>query len=443
MGWNGLWVEVTQYFLYMGQNTPKIKKWGVFMSEIIGQGEERRQNLKQIILALHGGKSPEELKQEFMELLDTVGASEIGTLEQELINEGELSEQEIKKLCDVHAKVFEDSLQQQVQSGVPSGHPVHTFQKENRAIEKILVQIRSLLAPIVANPDLLDERTLADWQQLHRQLMEMEKHFSRKENIVFPYLEKHGVAGPSKVMWAVHDDLRDEFKEIRNWLAAPQPNSLEVAKFINDKALPNLSNVEALIFKEENIMFPMCLDKFTQAQWQAIYDQSDDIGYCLIEPDRGWQPKVEATEVAEEKANAGIPKGFLNMQTGILTLDQINMILNKLPVDITFVDAEDKVQYFSQGPERIFARTPAIIGRKVANCHPPDSVHVVEKIVNEFKSGERDSAEFWLNYNGMYVYITYHALRDEQGVYQGTLEITQNIKPLQQISGEKRILDPQ
>lgn len=412
------------------------------MSEIIGHGRARKEQLKQIILALHAGKTPEALKQEFKELLDTVGASEIGALEQELISEGDLTEQEIKKLCDVHAKVFEDALEQQVQAGVPAGHPVHTFQKENRAIENLLSQIRKLLAPLAGKADAVNGGVWAEWQQLHQQLMEIEKHFSRKENIIFPYLEKHGVPGPTKVMWAVHDDLRAELKEIRDFLKGSQPAGAEVAKFINDLALPNLANVEALIFKEENILFPMCLEKFTQAQWNAIYDQSDDLGYCLIQPELGWKPAVEQSEMDEEKAT-GTPNGFLDMQTGSLTLDQINLIINKLPVDITFVDADDQVKYFSQGSERIFARTPAIIGRKVENCHPPDSVHVVEKIVSEFKSGERDTAEFWLNYNGMYVYITYHAMRDEKGVYQGTLEVTQNIKPLQQITGEKRILDPQ
>ncbi|AVX30458.1 hypothetical protein CTH_0858 [Carboxydocella thermautotrophica] len=410
------------------------------MSELIDNGKEKRQQLKEIILALHAGKDPEVLKREFKHLLEKVGASEVGALEQELIASGELSEQEVKRLCDVHAALFQEGLEKQGRPEEEPGHPVHTFKLENRAIEQVVAEERKIIDRLAtAEPEELKE-LLAEWRQVHSSLMEIEKHYSRKENIVFPYLEQHGISGPSKVMWAVHDDIRALLKQVRQFLASPPAEREEIVAFARKVALPALEAVTSMIFKEENILFPMCLDKFTPAQWQAIYDQSDEIGYTLIEPAQKW--RAAGLDVAATQAEGQVAAtGKLKVGVGELTLEEITLIFNHLPVDITFVDRDDVVRYFSQGPERIFARTPAIIGRRVQNCHPPDSVHIVEKILDDFKHGRRNKAEFWLPFNGMYVYITYFAVRNEKGEYAGTLEVTQNIKPLQAISGEKRILD--
>lgn len=410
------------------------------MSELIDNGKAKRQQLKEIILALHAGKDPEVLKREFRDLLEKVGASEIGALEQELIGAGELTEQEVKRLCDVHAALFQEGLEKQVRPEEEPGHPVHTFKLENRAIEQVVAAEREIIQKLeTAEPQALPG-LLAEWRQAHDRLMEIEKHYSRKENIIFPYLEQHGVSGPSKVMWAVHDDIRAMLKQVRQFLANPPAEGAEIRSFARQVAVPALEAVTSMIFKEENILFPMCLDKFTPAQWQAIHDQSDEIGYALISPPAKWRAAGLADRAAgngEEKLSAG----KLKIGVGELTSEEITLIFNHLPVDITFVDQDDVVRYFSQGPERIFPRTPAIIGRRVQNCHPPDSVHVVEKILSDFKEGKRDKAEFWLPFNGMYVYITYLAVRNAEGRYLGTLEVTQNIKPLQAIHGEKRILD--
>ena len=133
-------------------------------------------------------------------------------------------------------------------------------------------------------------------------------------------------------------------------------------------------------------------------------------------------------------------EGFIRMETGILSLKQLELILNHLPVDITFIDQDDVVRYFSHGKERIFARTKAVIGRTVQNCHPPKSVHVVEQLLKDFKSGVKDVEDFYIKFRDVYVYIRYFAIRDENGAYMGTLEFTQNIGPIQNIEGEKRIL---
>lgn len=416
------------------------------MKEQLDNHQQRRETLKQIIRDIHQNNDPQELKNRFRELLADVGATEIAALEQELIQEG-LAETEIKRLCDVHVAVFQDSLDKQPKAQEQGGHPVHTFRNENRAIERVVQAIRLILEQILnINQDVSFESLLKNWQIHHQQLLEIEKHFSRKENILFAYLEKHGVSGPPKVMWAIQDDIRDNLKQISQALSRPHTERNELIELIQATALPALQAIEDLIYKEENIMFPMSMETLTEGEWTAIAEQSEEIGYTLIKPDFGWIPSAppeplvdpEAFEV-DHKGEKNSPIGLLPFETGALTLEQISLIFNHLPVDITFVDEKDIVRYFSFGKERIFQRSKAIIGRNVQNCHPPDSVHIVNKIISDFKSGRRDSAEFWLHMNGMFVYIQYFAIRDENGIYRGTIEVTQDIRQIQALQGDKRI----
>ncbi|HBT64753.1 MAG TPA: PAS domain S-box protein, partial [Ruminococcaceae bacterium] len=190
-----------------------------------------------------------------------------------------------------------------------------------------------------------------------------------------------------------------------------------------------------MIFKEENIMLPMLLDTLTQDEWKKIADESRELGY-IIEDVPVWNPTPdEAGAVESEKKESGV----ITMPTGVLRFDEVIRMLNTMPFDITFVDKDDIVKYFSEGSERIFPRTKAVIGRNVANCHPPASVHVVEKIVEDFKSGTKDHEDFWINMGDKFVLIRYFAVRSESGEYLGVLEVTQNIKPIQEIKGEKRL----
>ncbi|TGE33572.1 DUF438 domain-containing protein [Desulfosporosinus sp. Sb-LF] len=416
------------------------------MSELINNHSQRRETLKQIIRDIHQNKNPQELKERFRELLSDVGATEIAALEQELIQEG-LPATEIKSLCDVHVSVFQDSLDQQPKSQEQGGHPVHTFRKENQAIGRVVQAIRPILEQILSmNPDANLEHKLKDWQPLHQQLLEIEKHYSRKENILFAYLEKHGVSGPPKVMWAIQDDIRAQLKQISQALSNPSKGKKDLTALIQTTALPALQSIEDLIYKEENIMFPMSTETLTEGEWAAVAEQSNEIGYTLVKPDFGWiptappEPPVDpgAFPVNQEHGKS-VFQGLLPFHTGALTLEQISLIFNHLPVDITFVDEKDIVRYFSFGKERIFQRSKAIIGRNVQNCHPPDSVHIVTKIVGDFKSGLRDFAEFWIHMNGQFVYIQYFALRDPDGTYRGTIEVTQDIQRIQTLQGEKRI----
>lgn len=415
------------------------------MSELI-DNRQRRETLKQIILDIHQNKSPRELKERFRELLSDVGATEIAALEQELIQEG-LPAEEIKSLCDIHVSVFQDSLDKQPKSQELGGHPVHTFRKENKAITRLVQTIRPILEQLLQKNNGLNlEAKLEDWRSLHNQLLEIEKHYSRKENILFAYLEKHGVSGPPKVMWAIQDDIRAQLKQISQSLSGTQVETDGLTKLIQTTALPALQAIEDLIYKEENIMFPMSMETLTDGEWAAVAEQSGEIGYTLVEPEHGWIPSAPPKPSVDPRAFQTNPKGeknglqaLLPFETGALTLEQISLIFNHLPIDITFVDEKDLVRYFSYGKERIFQRSKAIIGRNVKDCHPPDSVHIVTKIMDDFKRGIRDSAEFWIHMNEQYVYIQYFAVRDDDGIYRGTIEVTQDVQKIQTLQGEKRI----
>jgi uncharacterized protein len=416
------------------------------MSELIGKHQQRRETLKQIIRDIHQNKNPHELKERFRELLSDVGATEIASLEQELIQEG-LPASEVQSLCDVHVSVFQDSLDQQPKSQEQGGHPVQTFRKENQAIEKIIQELRPLLEEVLdPKQTFIREENLNKWHTLHQQLLEIEKHYSRKENILFAYLEKHGVSGPPKVMWGIQDEIRAQLKQITLELSRQAPEKQILMELIQTTALPVLKAIEDMIYKEENIMFPMSMETLTEGEWAAVAEQSAEIGFTLIQPDNGWIPSVPPEPLLEHGAvsnpkhpGSGLTGQLLPFQTGALTLEQISLIFNHLPVDITFVDEFDIVRYFSFGKERIFQRSKAIIGRNVKNCHPPDSVHIVNKIVEDFKSGKRNTAEFWIHMNNQFVYIQYFALRDADGIYRGTIEVTQDIQKLQTLTGEKRI----
>ncbi|WP_026582755.1 DUF438 domain-containing protein [Bacillus sp. J33] len=308
------------------------------------------------------------------------------------------------------------------------GHPVHTFIRENREIDKHLREnLKVHLEAFINNDNEMNVYKLLEDCTL---LLDLDKHYSRKENLLFPYLEKYGIYGPTNNMWRIDDFIRDGIKEAKRLLANYDGDKQQV---INEVQFI-FNEVRAMIYREEHILFPMALKNLTEDEWVKIAHESDEIGFCLTGPEAEWKPERKAI------GDKAISEGYIKMETGILSLGQLELLMNHLPVDITFIDHEDVVRYFSHGKERIFARTKAVIGRTVQNCHPPRSVHVVEELLEDFKSGRKDSEDFWIKFKDKYIYIRYFAVRDENGKYVGTLEFTQNIGPIQEIDGEKRIL---
>lgn len=402
------------------------------MSELINNREHRKKIVKDVIRKLHEGATVDEVKKEFAEVLKGVSATEITVIEGELVKEG-LPVEEIQRLCNVHAEVFKGTIDEIHHPEQVPGHPVYTMKEENRAIEKYIEEsINPNLEKFKEDDSRENINALIGDVNL---LWDIDKHYSRKENLIFPYLEKYNITAPPKVMWGVDDEIRAMIRELKLMLSDYKGNKDEVY----DKFKKAIYEIKEMIFKEENILFPMALDTLSEDEWISIYNDSDEIGYAFIEPKVEW--KARRAEVFKKlKAETEVRDDHIRFETGFFTHDELESMLNAIPGDITFVDRNDNVKYFSQGKDRVFARTKAVIGRSVQNCHPPASVHVVEKIVNDFKSGKKDHEDFWIKMGNKIVLIRYFAVRNKNGEYLGTLEFTQDIAPIKALEGEKRLL---
>jgi len=404
------------------------------MSEEINNRKFRQGVIKSLIEQLYEGKTVDDVKAQFAEAFDGVSAAEISQAEQALIAEG-LPVSEVQRLCDVHAAVFKGSIAEIHQSTdvaeIP-GHPVNTMKRENRAIDRLVREIRTELVGMADGEDaapLLEKAT---------RLLAIDSHYLKKENLYFPFMEQYGITAPPKVMWGVDDEIRDSLKAAVARLASGTAGS------VREDLDAVLEKIVEMIFKEENIMLPMLLENLTVDEWKRIADDTEELGLCLIKNVPAWMPPpAPVSETAETNPVPPVPvdaAGRIILPTGVFTNEELARVLDTLPVDITFVDRDDNVKYFSQSKERIFPRTKSIIGRKVSNCHPPASVHIVEGIVNDFKAGRKDHEDFWIPMGERFVFIRYFAVRNEAGEYLGTLEVTQNIKPIQEITGEKRLV---
>jgi hypothetical protein len=380
--------------------------------------EERMEVLKGIIEDLHNGMEVKKVKQRFLTLIRDVAPSEIANMEQRLIDGG-MPESEVKRLCDVHVEVFKESLDDNVMPGLPSGHPVHTYMSENRKAEKIILKLQA-----IHDMEKEQDQLISGLDDLWK----IDLHYTRKENQLFPLLEAHGISGPSKVMWSLHDDIRKMLKDAMHAAASGsvKANALEAL----------FTTVNDMIYKEENILFPMSLETLGDSDWGKVRDGEEEIGFAWISPPEKWMPGEAYLEpLPPEKV------GSVTLDTGLLTIEQINLMLTHLPVDISFVDENDKVAYYSSTTERIFPRSPGIIGRSVENCHPSKSVDAVIKILDAFKDGTKDSSEFWIQMGGKFIYIRYFAIRDAEGKYKGCLEVSQDVTGIRGLEGEKRLLD--
>ena len=406
------------------------------MSEIIDNTAKRRELLKHLILQLHEGKAPEEVKKQLVRLLGEVPYGEVVIVEQELISEG-LPQSEVLKLCDIHSAALKGNISRDGAKTAPPGHPVHTFKQENTALTAVTKLTNSLFDKLQAVDDDEDAaELLMEIRVRFNDLQDVEKHYLRKENLLFPYLEKRGISGPPAVMWGKHDETRQLLKAALEAFGNIGEIKASEAKSIAGFLLkPAADSIDEMIFKEEQILLPMCMDTLTDQEWYEIYLQTTDIGYCLYDPDTEWKP-----DDAVDFQHKGGSDGKIRLPSGTFSLPELTVFLNTLPVDVTFVDKDDVVRYFSQGKERIFHRSRAILGRKVQLCHPPSSVHLVQKIIGDFRSGAQDSAAFRINMGNKFIHIEYFALRDAEGNYLGTLEVSQDLTEKRKLEGEQRLL---
>ncbi len=370
----------------------------------------KRQVVADIIRRLHQGLAIEDARRLILSEVGRLTSAEITSIEQSLIDEG-MPPDEIRRFCNVHALLFEPALEKSMESADAPGHPLALLAAENRSIAGVVAQLRS--PSVRADP--------AAFRRGLERLAGVRRHYELKENALFPALERHGFPGPSKVMWSKHD-------EVRALLAAvDSPQGADTL----------LDGVESMIFKEENILFPAARERIPPAEWVQILKAFDEIGLAFV-PGAGLHAALEETERQEATHRRA---DEVDMPSGMLSIAQLTAMLDTLPFDITFVDAHDRVRYFSQSRDRIFVRATTVLGRDVHDCHPPQSVQKVKRIIEDFRAGRRDVAEFRIELRGRYVHIRYFAVRDRAGAYLGTVEVTQDITEIRTLQGEKRLLD--
>lgn len=408
------------------------------MSEQLKNDKAKQDKLKEIIKKLHQGANVKEVKKEFSKLIKNVSPEEISNMENALINEG-LPPEEVQRLCDVHVEVFKDTLSKQKKQHKMPGHPVHTYMQENKAVKNILKKFNKLAWKL--NKTRGDEHIAKDFETELNRLKKIDIHYTRKENQLFPFLEKKGFSGPSKVMWGKHDEIRNLFKQFETLFKNEDWSELKnTAKKLS-------SAIKGMIFKEERILFPTAMRKLTEKDWIEIRNGEKEIGYAWIKPGNLWDSSLTQGLINEKHDTATAEmrdkeKGSaFHLDEGNIPIEIINLILKKIPLDISYVDENDTVRYYSATEDRIFPRSPGVIGRAVQNCHPPKSLHIVNNIIESFKKKEKNSAEFWITVKERFIHIRYFPLYDKKGNYKGVIEVSQDVTDIRALKGEKRLLD--
>ncbi len=432
------------------------------MSELLKTMDEKKKKIKEMLKRLQKGDDVEKVKKEFVDVLSSILPLEIPIIEQELVKEG-ISPREIALMCDIHVEVFRNAVSGAEKEilNLPPGHPLRNFYDENLEIMKDAEQLNLYISMLKDGPN------LEAIDNLKYLLSEMRKigftHYNREEMLLFPYLERRGLSAVPSVLWRKHDEIRYGIRRVLKLFEKDD----ELWKKLRDNVPSVASAVLDMVFRENNILYPTALALLGEGEWAAIKEEEEEIGFYKITPTKDWTPKekpvypYEISPTLDGETLLSLPyevrkavegkdinpdthkikrDGDLDLNTGFLSSEEIDAIFRHLPVDISFIDKDDRVRFFSGG-HRIFTRTKSVISRKVQLCHPPKSVHIVNKILRAFKSGERDLAEFWINMGGRTIYIKYIPVRNRNGEYIGTLEITQDITDLKKIEGEKKLLD--
>jgi PAS domain S-box-containing protein len=313
---------------------------------------------------------------------------------------------------------------------LPEGHPVKVYYQESELLQEILMEL------YVADP----AEDFQKYFNIFNQLTTIEKRFIRKENQLFPYLEKHGWDGPSKGMWSFHDTIRAEIKILS------KHNDDKNFKKIEENKIYLIDGIRRLISIEDARLFPNAMDLLSEEEWKEFYEGDEELGWMLKDkpaqyPQKEEKEYVHPSEDFKQRDLSFSTDNTFHYDEGYMTPEQVNLLLRFLPVDITYVDENDKVIFYNRGKDRVFSRSKGIIGREVKFCHPPKSVDMVLRIVDEFKAGTKDVAEFWFNFKGRIIHIRYFAIRDNDMNYKGVIEMSQDITEIQKLEGQKRLLD--
>ena len=443
------------------------------MTELLNTREYKKEQLKKLLFRIHEGEDVNRLKEEFRQVLSGISPLEIPLIEQELVREG-VSAKDIAKMCDLHVELFREAVKgtdELEEKDLPDGHPLKTLYLENKEIMKDS-EMLNLYGRTLATTR--DERMRAEILGVLEEIVGNLRrvgftHYNREEMLTFPYIERRGLTAIATVLWTKHDEIRFMVKYLTELLRKrdemPWEKFVERFKAKTGEAAFALSD---MVFRENNIYYPTLKALLGDGEWKAIRMQEDEMGFYKVNPpawDPGedvkplhpWEinPELSVEELLNlpkevQQALKGQPlefdrselkrNGDIDLGTGYVSVEELKAIFEALPVDVTFIDRNDRVRFFSPG-ERIFDRTMSVLGRPVQLCHPPKSVHIVNKILRAFKEGRKKEATFWLRLGPKYVYIGYLPLFDENGNYIGTLEITMDIAPYKAIEGEKRLLD--
>lgn len=445
---------------------------------------DRIEKLKSYLKRLGEGESLEAVRKDFAAEFQGVEASEIMKAEEAILAEG-TPITEVQKLCDVHSALFHgttDYSNKHEKSAALSqvkGHPLQTFTRENEALTKLIDRMKELLADTdetTGSGSLpvdekqadtgkfpVDEKQVdtGNLPQIAAQLLKIREvavHYAKKGDLLYPHLNaRYGIAGPSAVMWTADDEIRDELgalcKALQKGREAAEQNatgSFQSSQW-DVKWLERLQKVlmraEEMIYKENHILFPNCAMNFTEEDWMGIYRDAKDYADCLgvhgevWEEAENWLRKEKEakktvfkgtkdgqdSEGEEDRAGSNFSDGVIHMPGGHMTIRQLTALLNTIPLEISFIDAEDRNCYFNEGP-KVFKRAQMALGRSVFTCHPPKVETMVRRIIGEFREGTLDRVPVWMDKGGRTMLVIYMAVRDESGEYMGTMELVQDME---------------
>ena len=395
-----------------------------------------------------GKISLEEARKSLKDRVQHLAPYEIAIIEQEMVVESE--DECIKEDIQAMLEVFQDVLVTKDQE-LPENHPISCYRRENAKMKELLLSVEDLVQyPLIKN----------QWLELYEELLKFKIHLSRKQNQLYPVLEKKGFTRPTTTMWTLDDFIRDEIAECYNLLLEDKEE-----EFIGKQA-ELVADVRDLMDKEENILYPTSLEMINEEEFRYMAEGDQEIGFAYISVQADKSGNSASASSSASASTAGAPlsglssaPGFaeelagllgkygfnnkeekLNVTTGQLTLEQINLIYQHMPVDLSYVDENELVCFYTDTKHRVFPRSKNVIGRDVKNCHPKASVHIVEEIIKKFRSGEQDKAEFWINKPDLFIYIIYYAVRDENGKFRGVLEMMQDCTHIRSLQGSQTLL---
>lgn len=394
----------------------------------------RAKLLESYIARLSSGEPLENVRADFVANFSDVDAGEIARAEQGLI-EGGAKIDDVQRLCDVHSALFhgatreekianaEEAVMGSLTQGAGDlntrfltnlpGHPMHVFSLENQAISKQIARTRAALGTPTATDEL-------------RTLSQLGIHYAKKGDLLYPVLKvRHGYSGPSDVMWGVDDEIRTELRALLG--------AREQDEAWRERAEKVLTRADEMVYKEANILLPLCAQNFSGDEWLQMYADLKGYDLCLIEDAGTWGAGEEYCEKRAEKANEGadnqsVSTGEVALPTGSMTRTQLDAMLNTIPLEITFVDDSDINRYWNDdGEKKLFKRPSSALGREVWSCHPPKVQQMVRHVIATLKSGEQDSVDIWMEKEGEPVLVRYMAVRDREGSYVGTMEVVQRM----------------